>query len=778
MKMQKLPESLSSRIRAAQNIPSIYKIVEELILNSIDANSTQIEVCIELNSLKINVKDDGDGIAYDSILGWNRTSKRVSTSKFYGRRGETLASICDFADIEICSKTEQDASFHCRDYRTGSSMIAPSMYILETNDKNVTVPHGTFISINNLFESLPVRKKAIKIGFELNKIKEFAINMSILHYKVNWYIVAIDEFMNNFGKSESKVIFSCPATSSVASQFSNVHSCDRLSGLKEVSVISEIDNSIKIHGLISIPSFQNSHNTKDYQHFYINNQWIRNSNCYFTNKVNEVYKEILKASGGPGSRGPSPKHYEPDSINQKTFPTFVLQLIYPSAYYNCDDEIDQCFYEDTHKDLFDLLIKKMIKSIQVKSVIQMQDSPHELDNEKESIIPSPISLFHIINSNQNNTVNNRFNDMFSEAFLTTEKLPSRNLNSDLCIPSMPGISDIPDLLPNRMDKLSDSSNILGISVSRNKIPEEEYYDSLLNSDVMSSSAGEPISQDSNEINIFLTSMKDETQMASRYFMNNQINKSKEFEKLQLQHELQSYLSNDDEVHDQIVTVYKNQPINKKMLHSASLVGQVEDKYILFKSINPENSHQTIVFAADQHAIDERIRFEKLMKNNNPMLNYSPIQVRFEIRLEKAEVYIVESKDYLLKSWGFSFYFQPTSNSSVYEEFYRKRRYSEFEKSNILILTQVPIICDESLTQNDFREFLHEISKHYELPDSILKPPAIHRIIASKSCRYAIKFGDELADSKCDELLYEISKTSLPFQCAHGRPSIVPLSIIE
>ena len=39
---------------------------------------------------------------------------------------------------------------------------------------------------------------------------------------------------------------------------------------------------------------------------------------------------------------------------------------------------------------------------------------------------------------------------------------------------------------------------------------------------------------------------------------------------------------------------------------------------------------------------------------------------------------------------------------------------------------------------------------------------------------AIKFGDPLTLTECKDLLKSLTKCKLPFQCAHGRPSVVPL----
>ena len=39
---------------------------------------------------------------------------------------------------------------------------------------------------------------------------------------------------------------------------------------------------------------------------------------------------------------------------------------------------------------------------------------------------------------------------------------------------------------------------------------------------------------------------------------------------------------------------------------------------------------------------------------------------------------------------------------------------------------------------------------------------------------AIRFGDPLTPSECQKLVSSLSECALPFQCAHGRPSCMPL----
>jgi hypothetical protein len=52
--------------------------------------------------------------------------------------------------------------------------------------------------------------------------------------------------------------------------------------------------------------------------------------------------------------------------------------------------------------------------------------------------------------------------------------------------------------------------------------------------------------------------------------------------------------------------------------------------------------------------------------------------------------------------------------------------------------------------------------------------AIRRVLVSKACRGAIMFGDKLSRHQCDQVVSALIACALPFQCAHGRPTLVPL----
>ena len=63
---------------------------------------------------------------------------------------------------------------------------------------------------------------------------------------------------------------------------------------------------------------------------------------------------------------------------------------------------------------------------------------------------------------------------------------------------------------------------------------------------------------------------------------------------------------------------------------------------------------------------------------------------------------------------------------------------------------------------------HWLSKVSDCPKGVLE------MLNSRACRSAIMFNDWLSLDQCRDLVRSLARCSFPFQCAHGRPSMVPL----
>ncbi|NXK50520.1 MLH3 protein, partial [Chauna torquata] len=58
------------------------------------------------------------------------------------------------------------------------------------------------------------------------------------------------------------------------------------------------------------------------------------------------------------------------------------------------------------------------------------------------------------------------------------------------------------------------------------------------------------------------------------------------------------------------------------------------------------------------------------------------------------------------------------------------------------------------------------------------PLTLLKVLASQACHGAIKFNDSLTSEESCQLIEALSSCQLPFQCAHGRPSMMPLADID
>ncbi|NXO52842.1 MLH3 protein, partial [Aramus guarauna] len=58
------------------------------------------------------------------------------------------------------------------------------------------------------------------------------------------------------------------------------------------------------------------------------------------------------------------------------------------------------------------------------------------------------------------------------------------------------------------------------------------------------------------------------------------------------------------------------------------------------------------------------------------------------------------------------------------------------------------------------------------------PLTFLKVLASQACHGAIKFNEHLTLDESCRLIEALSSCQLPFQCAHGRPSMMPLADID
>ncbi len=158
--LQRLPDTLISKIAAGEVVERPSSVVKELVENALDAGASRIEIDV-VNGGKdlIVVTDDGSGIAAEEAV---LAVERHATSKIgsfedllevatLGFRGEALSSIAAVSKCELLT---------ARTAGDGHRLAVEGGKV--TIDEPVSRPRGTTVTVESLFYNVPARKKFLK----------------------------------------------------------------------------------------------------------------------------------------------------------------------------------------------------------------------------------------------------------------------------------------------------------------------------------------------------------------------------------------------------------------------------------------------------------------------------------------------------------------------------------------------------------------------------------------------------------------------------------------
>ena len=96
----------------------------------------------------------------------------------------------------------------------------------------------------------------------------------------------------------------------------------------------------------------------------------------------------------------------------------------------------------------------------------------------------------------------------------------------------------------------------------------------------------------------------------------------------------------------------------------------------------------------------------------------------------------------------------------------------FGESTIAIRS-VPILMGEPCTGEFFNNILDSLKE-----STLSAATPLEKIIISMACKNSIKAGDNITPEEISVLLERLMKTSLPYTCPHGRPTIITMSKYE
>ena len=261
MPIRILPDHIASQIAAGEVIERPASVVKELVENALDAEATEISIEIEgAGKRLIAVIDNGDGIPKDEIglaVSRHATSKLARAEDLFrietlGFRGEALASIGSVSRMVVESRTANA--------QTGARLEVDGGRLGKL--KEVGMPQGTRIIVQDLFYNVPARLKFLKTdNTERRHIEALVTRYAMAYPEVRWELI-ID------GRTSLQTSGNGDRREVLASLYG-------LDVAKQMLAVDFKEDGAHIHGFISPISLTRS-NRREIT-IFVNGRWVRDT---------------------------------------------------------------------------------------------------------------------------------------------------------------------------------------------------------------------------------------------------------------------------------------------------------------------------------------------------------------------------------------------------------------------------------------------------------------------------------------------------------------------
>jgi DNA mismatch repair protein MutL len=269
-----LPDQLISQIAAGEVVERPASALKELLENSLDAGSTDIQVALLQGGIKqMRVTDNGAGVAKEDLmlaLTRHATSKINSLEDLesvasLGFRGEALASIASISRTQLLSR-QVDSKHAWRIASEGSdiSVIEPA-----------ALDAGTVIEVSDLYFNTPARRKFLKTeATEFGHCEEMFTRIALSRPDVGL-------MLQHNGRALSRLAIGQPER-----RFSEVLGSEFVA---ESISVDESAAGLRLWGMAAKPTF--NRNSRDTQYVYVNGRFVRDK--VISHAIRQAYQDVL-----------------------------------------------------------------------------------------------------------------------------------------------------------------------------------------------------------------------------------------------------------------------------------------------------------------------------------------------------------------------------------------------------------------------------------------------------------------------------------------------------
>lgn len=275
-----LPNQLISQIAAGEVVERPASALKELLENSLDAGSTDINVSLLQGGVKqLRVADNGTGVPYDDLalaLTRHATSKIASLEDLenvasLGFRGEALASIASVSRTDFISR-HADEKHAWRITSDGHHIETPEPAALDA---------GTIVEVNDLYFNTPARRKFLKTeGTEFGHCEDAFKRVALSRPDVGFMLQHNGRALMRLSAAEPQ------------KRFVDVLGADFAA---EALTVDESAAGLRFWGMTAKPTF--SRHARDTQYVYVNGRFVRDK--LISHAIRQAYQDVMHGDRHP-----------------------------------------------------------------------------------------------------------------------------------------------------------------------------------------------------------------------------------------------------------------------------------------------------------------------------------------------------------------------------------------------------------------------------------------------------------------------------------------------
>ena len=723
--IQKIDKLSVHKICSGQVVLDLATAVKELVENSLDAESKNIEIRLkEYGKELIEVSDDGIGIMetnFEALALKHHTSKLrefndLTIVDTYGFRGEALSSLSALGNLSMTTQNKSSPNGFKLQFDHSGELISTVPFPRE---------YGTTVSVSDLFYTLPVRCKEFQRNFKKDFVKlcHVIYAYTLVNAQVRF------TFINIVGKKKNII----------ASTKGNQNTLDVITSLFGISQAKKILSFSKSNILEEILEDYNLQ--KDFVELH--------------QQMFDISGYISSVAHGCGRSSPDRQFY---FVNARPCDYHKLSKAVNEMYHKYNNNQYPFVYLEVSlkRDLVDVNItpdkrqvmvqqEKVLYAIVKSSLKVMFDEQATVFPESNERLSQVCTMNASYQDNKRNSLA-KFRSKYAKDIDNNESkvLNINKTNADtMNQPKLQNFFQVSCIEPKKRQLECDDDEEMPMQRKKVYLTSESPVKPLVKEPIESPKLY--TTEEKSVQNTVVDTKFEKKQLRPRVKVVFSLKKIKDyFSKKtnakfnELNDSLSSFRAKIVANENIAAEAELQKNVTKDMFNKMKVIGQFNLGFIIAKSKND-------LFIVDQHATDEKYNFETLQKRHvlKTQILIQPITLEFT-PVQKSV--LVDNMNIFRKN-GFAF---DVSDPACYK------------------IVSTPVHRNWTFGASDVEELIFLLS---DSPGTVCRPSRVRQMFASRACRTSIMVGTALSTQKMKELLTHMGEIEHPWNCPHGRPTM-------